>query len=237
MPRPSRSPHVSPQPSDAYAFKPFPGSSHHWALREVERLASGPLKVLDVGAAGGHISREIRALRKDPVTILGVDPASPAPQDWPASDVWVSSIEEIEDTDCDLALALDVLEHVGDPAELLHGIASRCRPGGTILLSVPNVAHWSVRAQLAVGRFNYADRGILDRTHLRFFTRRSFLELITASGLTIVSTGETVVPLELLLPRPVSRSTPWRMARSARRLAARAFPGLWGFQLLVRARA
>lgn len=171
------------------------------------------------------------------MTILGVDPAAPMPNDWPASDTWVSSIEEVEDTDCDLALALDVLEHVGDPAALLREVVSRCRTGGTILLSVPNVAHWSVRAQLALGRFDYADRGILDRTHLRFFTRRSFLELVTAVGLTVVSTSETIVPLELLLPEPVSRSLPWRLARGARRLAARALPGLLGFQLLVRARA
>lgn len=228
---------MPPRPPDAYAFKPYPGSSHHWALREVGRLAPGPLKVLDVGAAGGHISREVRALREGQVTILGVDPVSPVPEDWPASDTWVNSIEEIKDTDCDLALALDVLEHVGDPATLLREIISRCRTGSTILLSVPNVAHWSVRAQLALGRFDYADRGILDRTHLRFFTRRSFLELVTASGLTIVSTSEAIVPLELLLPEPVSESLPWRFARSARRLAARTLPGLLGFQLLVRARA
>ena len=97
-------------------------------------------------------------------------------------------------------------------------------------------AHWSVRAQIAVGRFEYADRGILDRTHLRFFTRRSFRRLVEESGLSIGSLTESIAPLELLVPRTVSAALPWKLLGGGRRLAASVLPGLLGFQLLVRAR-
>jgi 2-polyprenyl-3-methyl-5-hydroxy-6-metoxy-1,4-benzoquinol methylase len=67
----------------------------------------------------------------------------------------------------------DVLEHLPDPVRVLRSVHSLLNPGARIVVSVPNVAHVSVRAQLLFGRFRYSARGILDRTHLRFFTQRT----------------------------------------------------------------
>src|SRR5207244_13603080 len=68
------------------------------------------------------------------------------------------------------------------------------------VVSVPNVAHLWVRLQLLRGRWDYGDRGILDRTHLRFFTRRTFVGFLEDAGLTVTELASTPVPLPLLVP-------------------------------------
>lgn len=86
----------------------------------------------------------------------------------------------------DLILALDVLEHLLDADRILAQLASMLAPGGAIIVSLPNIAHYSVSASLLLKRqFAYADEGILDRTHLRFFEESSILALMNKAGLSI----------------------------------------------------
>jgi 2-polyprenyl-3-methyl-5-hydroxy-6-metoxy-1,4-benzoquinol methylase len=85
----------------------------------------------------------------------------------------------------DTILFADVLEHVDWPAPVLHSYLRFLAPQGTVIVSLPNVALWSTRLGLLFGRFDYADTGVLDRTHLRFFTTRSARRLIEDAGLTI----------------------------------------------------
>ena len=83
----------------------------------------------------------------------------------------------------DLMLFLDVLEHVQDPLSVLVRLTSQLSAGGTIIVSVPNVAHLSVAIPLLLrGRFDYRDAGILDRTHLRFFVQQSAVALLRDAG-------------------------------------------------------
>lgn len=216
-----------------YAFKGAPGSSHRWALEQVDRLPAGPLAVLDVGASEGHVLRAVRERRPD-ATTWAVEPVPEAAQALRAIADEVSAwIEEVpREPRFDLALLLDVLEHVNTPAELLAEAVARVRPGGALLVSVPNVAHWSMRAALLAGEFPYAQRGILDRTHVHFFTRRSLRALLEGAGLVIEETGGSIVPLELALPVVPDAL----LARGLRRAAARVLPGLCAYQLLARAR-
>jgi SAM-dependent methyltransferase len=83
----------------------------------------------------------------------------------------------------------DVLEHLRDPWTTLAKLAGLLRDGGTLVACIPNVGHWSIVAGLLAGRFDYADEGLLDRTHLRFFTQRSILDLVRRAGLTPVTLG------------------------------------------------
>jgi hypothetical protein len=84
----------------------------------------------------------------------------------------------------DLILCLEVLEHPVAPAEVLAGLTARLNRGGTVMVSLPNVAHLSVSLPLLLsGRFDYRDAGILDRTHLRFFVRDSAIALPNQAGL------------------------------------------------------
>ena len=74
----------------------------------------------------------------------------------------------------DVILFSDMLEHLADPLDVLMRHYQLLAPGGQMLISLPNVAIWNVRLALLLGRFEYGDTGTLDRTHMRFFTRRSF---------------------------------------------------------------
>ncbi|MGO9233053.1 MAG: class I SAM-dependent methyltransferase [Methylocella sp.] len=86
----------------------------------------------------------------------------------------------------DLLLFLDVLEHLPNPEKLLSRLTAELAPGGTVIVSLPNIAHLSVSIPLLFwGRFNYVDAGILDRTHLRFFVRESAVALMNGAGLTV----------------------------------------------------
>lgn len=89
--------------------------------------------------------------------------------------------------DFDAIVFGDVLEHLRDPAPVLAGIVrAQLARDGHVIVSLPNVANWRIRLQLLFGSFRYEETGILDRTHLRFFTFRSAREMIEASGLRIV---------------------------------------------------
>lgn len=84
----------------------------------------------------------------------------------------------------DLILCLDVLEHLNDPWELVERINRLLKPGGRLVASIPNIRHISVLAPLLFqGEWAYRERGILDKTHLRFFTKKSAIQLVTGSGL------------------------------------------------------
>ena len=84
----------------------------------------------------------------------------------------------------DLIIALDVLEHLVDPWSVVRRLHVLLSPGGMIVASIPNIGHFSVAGPLlSRGRWNYAEDGLLDRTHLRFFTRQTAVDLLTCSGL------------------------------------------------------
>jgi SAM-dependent methyltransferase len=85
----------------------------------------------------------------------------------------------------DVVLAGDVLEHLVDPRRVLADARSLLAPGGYVVASVPNVAHVDVRMALLCGRFAYRETGLLDATHLRFFTHDTLLELFERAGLAV----------------------------------------------------
>jgi 2-polyprenyl-3-methyl-5-hydroxy-6-metoxy-1,4-benzoquinol methylase len=124
----------------------------------------------------------------------------------------------------DLVLCLDVLEHLVDPwatVKQLHGLV---RPGGSIIVSLPNVGHHSVVLPLLTsGRWRYEDAGIMDRTHLRFFTRKGARELLTQGGFEIAGSVDTGV-------RPTRLRECWKYL-----LAGSPWRDLGVFQFLISA--
>jgi hypothetical protein len=112
------------------------------------------------------------------------------------------------------------------------------KPTGTVVVSVPNVAHLSVRLRLFAGRFTYTPDGLLDATHLRFFTRRSIIELARSSGFTIarydVTQGSPLRQVGHLLRRVgMERARITARVDACDLLLSRRFPGLFGFQHLL----
>src|SRR5262249_17562981 len=150
-------------------------------------------RVLDVGCAAGALGAALK--RRGTVEVTGIESHPEAAR------VARGHLDDVIELDLDAAQALpvaagpagpircpDVLEHLRDPARVLRLLAAALAPGGTLVASIPNVRHASVLVPLLVeGRWRYADEGILDRTHLRFFTLPEILELFTAACLRITS--------------------------------------------------
>jgi methionine biosynthesis protein MetW len=128
----------------------------------------------------------------------------------------------------DLVVLADVLEHLADPAAALARAVEWCRPGGAILVSVPNVAHWRARLALARGRWPQEERGTFDSSHLRWFTRASLGELLRAAGLRDVELGAIVPALRNHLP--LERAA--RRAEPAWQALGRRAPGLLAYQVI-----
>ena len=95
----------------------------------------------------------------------------------------------------DIVVAGDVIEHLSRPSATLRQIREVLRPGGQLLLSVPNFGHWYPRVRVATGLFGYDRRGILDDTHLRFFTRSTLRRMVRAAGFDVVEEIATGLPL------------------------------------------
>lgn len=131
-------------------------------------------------------------------------------------------------------LAGDTLEHLNEPERMLRMIRDALPPGGRLFLSVPNVANLHVRLNLLCGRFPYAERGILDRTHRFFFTRKSLREMVQAAGFVEERTAVSTIPLRLAWPRlpgPLVAALSFVLGALTRTL-----PSLLGYQLLLVAR-
>jgi SAM-dependent methyltransferase len=136
----------------------------------------------------------------------------------------------------DSVLLMDVLEHLPDPAPVLAEARRLLRPGGRLFVSVPNVANLTVRLALLFGRFEYGDRGIMDRTHLRFFTRKSALRMLRNAGFEVVRHEMTVMPLEVVIGSP-DRNPLIRLAHWILILCTWLMPGLFGYQTFMICRA
>ena len=164
-----------------------PTTSHSLAVLMV---APGSL-VLDIGAADGSVARPLveRGCR---VWALEADPEAAAKARSVCERVIVGDVEHldlveaVEGTRFDVVLLLDVLEHLRDPLAALERARELLAPTGRVIVSIPNVAHGAVRVSLMSGSFNYTETGLLDRTHLRFFDRRSAERLVRSAGLRII---------------------------------------------------
>ena len=167
----------------------------------VVRLVGHDADVLELGCATGSVTR---LLREHGCRVTGVERdaaaaarAAPACERLIVADLDTADLDaELGDETFDVVLAADVLEHLRDPALVLRDVAARLRPGGHVVASLPNIAHGSVRLALLEGRFPYAPTGLLDHTHLRFFTREGVEALFAEAGLAIVREEQQDAPID-----------------------------------------
>jgi SAM-dependent methyltransferase len=135
----------------------------------------------------------------------------------------------------DVVLGADVIEHVREPGVLLAQMKDRLGRGGSIVTSVPNFGHWYPRARVAIGKFDYDRRGILDRGHLRFFTRRSFERLAESQGLRVRRREYVGLPFDVAGRRGgLSAATPRAGSglRTVDQVAVNLRPTLFAYQFL-----
>jgi len=195
-------------------------------------------KVLDVGCSTGYFAKAIK--EKLGGTIDGVEPDK---RTFELARKNTRTLYEgaIDDPDVlakikdayDVVLFLDVLEHLKDPKTTLIGIKHLLKDDGEVIASFPNVANWRIRLSLLFGRFDYADVGIMDRTHLRFFTIKTIKDLFNESGYDIKNIGFTFG-----ISNVVTRSMPGAtrsFIRDGIKKLLRNFPGLFAYQFMITA--
>lgn len=226
---------MTPAAASPYRLKRDAHSSHAAILAEL-----GPgqgRRALDVGAADGFLA-ELLTEQGWRVTALERDPGQAERARGRCEEVVVADLEEATHTlegPFDAIVYGDVLEHLSDPLAALVMLNGTLADGGRVIASVPNVAHLWVRLQLLAGRFDYADRGILDRTHLRFFTRRTFLALLSDAGLSVDTLTVTPVPLPLVVPERLHGAWLDRV-HAASAAAARRWTGGLAYQFVATCR-
>ena len=232
-------------------------------IRALVALIGRPRTVLDVGCGvglNGACARRLGAA----VTGIEINAAAAAQARQRLDEVL--ELDITDDVDVrrqlsgrrfDLILFADVLEHLPDPGAVLARFAALLTDGGRVIVSVPNVAAWPVRLGLLRGRFTYQRSGILDDSHLRFFTRESAIALCRDAGLQVlqvehnpmlVRAAKGIIQSAMLGgahdeehdPLALSRSAPYKLYQGLvrpieDRIANRA-PGLLAFQHVVVAR-
>ena len=154
-------------------------------------LIPGGVRVLDVGCATGLLGRVLRERGARRLVGIEGDPdmaaaARPFYDRVICADLERDADGALGDEAFDVIVCADVLEHLRDPAAVLAGLGRHLAPDGLVLISTPNVAFISIRLSLLAGRWEYNPHGgILDRGHLRFFTRRTLGRLIEDAGLRV----------------------------------------------------
>lgn len=216
-----------------YNEKTDPWSSHSIIYDWLASFESR-IRVLDIGTATGYLGKKFKNFG---FYLKGIEPNRVwASEAKPFYDEFLCMrLEEAPDKFLernDVVVFADVLEHLSFPDKTLQRVVDLQKPETQIIISVPNVAYIWVRVNLLIGRFNYSDKGILDRTHLHFYTKSTFLEMVKSSGLCIIEMKFTPAPLGKVCPffkkHPVGRFTQRLLA-----FMANFFPGLFAYQFLV----
>jgi len=180
-----------------YAFDP---EGDAWAARILRRVPAGA-SVLELGPGPGAMTR-VLVDRGHPIVVVERD--AQAVQQLLALGVkviqadleageWLPPVEQLERFD--VVLACDVLEHLVNPEALLRALLGVIKTNGRLIVSVPNIAYLGILAALRAGRFDYVEKGQLDRTHLRFFTRRTIESTLLVNGWIPIRWESNKVPI------------------------------------------
>ncbi len=217
--------------TDDYVFKASPNTVHQHVLGRFWRKGE---KVLELGAGHGEVSRHLGEKGAD---VVAVDihrpdrdfdfPYLSANLDQPFAEEVAAEMDGAADT----VLALDVIEHLSRPETSLREIRGVMKPGGLLVASTGNVAYVLVRIMLALGQFNYGKKGILDLTHTRLFTVRSFCRTLEGEGFRIDAVRGFGPPIRDM----VGTSFVLRTLDSIAGGLARVWPSLFAYQILVEA--
>jgi len=172
-----------------------PYRGHQLVIDTVVSHSTGGDWVFEGGVSSGYVAAELvaRGLKVDGAEI---DPTAAEAAKAHCDTVLVGDLQTLDlsplRSDYRVLLFADTIEHIADPAALLKRVRPRLRSDGALVLSVPNVANWAIRLGLLFGRFRYTERGILDRTHLRFFTKKTLVELVESAGYRVTDVTASV---------------------------------------------
>ena len=201
----------------------------------LDLLSPFPGRVLDCGCGAGDNAR-ILSDRGWRVTAVTIDPREQAAVAEFCESVHLADLEDgipssVEGT-FDAVVASHVLEHLARPERLLREVRERLKPEGVLAVALPNIAHYGQRASFCRGSFDYTDTGQLDRTHLRFYTYRTAIQLLERNGYKIIK-----VMAEGSLPWwKARRLTSFKVMGRVDNWGVGRWPNLFGHQSLLLAR-
>jgi 2-polyprenyl-3-methyl-5-hydroxy-6-metoxy-1,4-benzoquinol methylase len=215
-----------------YSANPDKYSSHERILAMLQELPAGA-SVLDVGSASGYFGERLAGKG---YYVVGVE------QDEASASVASAFYDEFIVADVESGLRLsrkfdvivlaDILEHLRQPLKVLIHLRDLLSNTGRFVISVPNVANIYVRLNLLFGRFEYADRGILDETHLRFFTLNSACALVQKAALRVKQIVVTPIPLPLVLPS-TREGASWHILHRANWAVTQMWKRLFAYQMII----
>lgn len=176
--------------ADIYRFAVDPDSDT--AAANVLRFVGRDKKVLEIGAGPGSISRPLKEVNGCRMSVVEIDEKSVEILRGFCEQVWRRDLNDqawadgIPEGAFDNVVIADVLEHIVDPWTMLRRAALFLAPEGSIVVSIPHASHAAILACLLNNDFDYRDWGLLDRTHIRFFSMKNLQALFEGAGLTIV---------------------------------------------------
>ena len=217
---------------NVYTFKDFEGSSHRILIDLLRRYAPAGGTLLDLGAAGGELCDAVRDHFRRRIGFEYEIERLPQLRGRLDHAV-IADLENVTrlPTNVDAVGLADIIEHLREPSALLGLVREALAPDGRIFVSVPNIANITVRLGLLFGIFEYRERGILDETHLRFYTMRSIKRDIQRAGFDIVAISGSSIPVRLIVP--------WmpdvllRLGESLLAAMTRLWRGLFAYQIIV----
>ncbi len=220
-----------------YPIKHSRSSSHYYA----RRMVGSNRDVLDIGAGEGFFAAELAGSGN---RIVGIDNRLMPTESARFEQYFTADLEQgiapvvrqLDGKLFDRVLLLDVLEHLRNPEQILRQSHEVLKSDGLLIVSLPNIANIYVRLMLLLGRFDYSERGIMDKTHLRFFTRKTARRMIESNGYSILEEQETVVPVELVLGWSPNNIL-MKVLNRVLAMATRIMPDLFGYQLMYVARS
>jgi 2-polyprenyl-3-methyl-5-hydroxy-6-metoxy-1,4-benzoquinol methylase len=198
---------AQPDPAGYVHLQATPYRGHHLLATAVLEVAKPGATVLEGGVSSGYFARVLAAAG---LTVDGfeLDPVAADRARSVCREVWVGDLQQIEPAALrgpyDVLLFGDTLEHIPDPVAVLRRLRTVLADDGALVVSIPNFANWAVRLQVLVGRFRYTDRGILDRTHVRFYTEATLREMLHDAGFRPVEVVGAI-PVPMLTARGLCR--------------------------------
>jgi len=185
---------------NVYTFKDFEGSSHRILMNLIRRFAARGGTLLDLGAAGGELGAAVRD-HFDHTIGFEYDADRLGQLRGRFDHVVIADLETVTKLPGNVrAIVLaDIIEHLRNSTTLLRLVKESLAPDGVLFLSVPNIANITVRIGLLLGIFEYRDRGILDFTHIRFFTMRTIRRELENAGFQILAVRGSSVPIRLII--------------------------------------
>ena len=219
--------------SNVYTFKDFEGSSHRILIDLIRRFAPRGGTLLDLGAAGGELGAAVRE-RFDRTIGFEYDAGRIGQLREHFDQVVIADLETVRKLPSNVRVVVlaDIIEHLRDATTLFRCVKQSLGSNGRVFISVPNIANITVRLGLLFGIFEYRDRGILDFTHLRFFTMRTIRREIENAGFRIVAIRGSSVPIRLI----IGRWMPDFLLRIGERILTwitRVWRSLFAYQIIV----